>query len=45
MTTGGRSRGVVRQLSYDVFVATPLSKPQGFTSAAVNLGFTLNLAF
>ena len=38
-------RGAVQQLSYDVFVATPHSKPQGYTSDSVNLGFTLNLAF
>ncbi len=38
-------RGAVRQVSYDVFVATPLSKPQGFTSDSVNLGFALNLTF
>lgn len=38
-------RGAVRPLSYDVFVATPLSKPQGFTSDSFNLGFALNLVF
>lgn len=38
-------RGALQQLSYDVFIATPLSKPQGFVSDSVNLGFTLNLAF
>lgn len=38
-------RGSVSKLSYEMFVATPLAKPQGFQTAAVTGGFNLQWAF
>lgn len=38
-------RGNLGKLSYDMFVATPLAKPQGFQTAAVTGGFNLQWAF
>jgi hemolysin activation/secretion protein len=38
-------RGVIKQLSYDLFAATPLSKPQGFTTDPYMVGFSLMLAY
>lgn len=36
-------RGAWRQLSYEMFVGTPLSRPQGFRTDNTNAGFTLFL--
>jgi len=33
------------QLSYDFFVGTPISKPDGFRTASVTAGFNLNVSF
>lgn len=38
-------RGAVKGVSYDLFVGQPLSKPDGFQSAAHVFGFNLNWAF
>ena len=38
-------RGNYKQLSYDFFVGTPLSKPAGFRTASTTAGFQLNLQF
>jgi hemolysin activation/secretion protein len=38
-------RGSVAKLNYDMFVATPLAKPQGFQTAAVTGGFNLQWSF
>jgi hemolysin activation/secretion protein len=38
-------RGAIKQLSYDVFAAKPLSKPQGFTTDSCMVGFSLMLAY
>ncbi len=38
-------RGSLFKLSYEMFVATPLAKPQGFQTAAVTGGFNLQWAF
>jgi hemolysin activation/secretion protein len=38
-------RGVFWKMSYDAFIATPLSKPEGFRTAAVTGGFSINFAF
>lgn len=38
-------RGALGKVSYDMFVATPLSRPDGFRTAPVTGGFALNVAF
>jgi hemolysin activation/secretion protein len=38
-------RGAIKQLSYDIFAAKPLSKPQGFTTDSYMVGFSLMLAY
>lgn len=38
-------RGSLSKLSYDLFLATPLVKPQGFATAAVTGGFSLQWGF
>ncbi len=38
-------RGAIKQLSYDVFAAKPLSKPQGFTTDSYMVGFSFMLAY
>ncbi|BFU60563.1 MULTISPECIES: ShlB/FhaC/HecB family hemolysin secretion/activation protein [Rodentibacter] len=38
-------RGNIRNLSYDVFIGTPLSKPNGFKTSHTVAGFSLNYAF
>ena len=38
-------RGQLWKVGYDAFIATPLLKPEGFKTAAVTAGFSLNLAF
>ena len=38
-------RGTYRGLAYDVFVGTPVSKPDGFQTASVTAGFSLNYSF
>ncbi|KIQ31732.1 hypothetical protein RT97_14435 [Variovorax paradoxus] len=38
-------RGQWSKLSYDFFVGAPFSKPQGYRTAEVTLGFNLNAAF
>ncbi|KAF1042187.1 MAG: Hemolysin transporter protein ShlB [Herbaspirillum frisingense] len=38
-------RGSLYKLSYDMFVATPLAKPDSFTTAAVTGGFSLQWSF
>jgi hemolysin activation/secretion protein len=38
-------RGGFRAMSYDGFIATPLHKPNGFRTAALTAGFSVNLAF
>ncbi len=38
-------RGSFQKLQYDFFIGTPLSKPDGFTTANTTAGFTLNLNF
>lgn len=38
-------RGAFNGLNYDVFVGTPISKPEGFRSARVTAGFNLNYSF
>lgn len=38
-------RGAWRSLSYDVFVGAPIRKPEGFQTARVAAGFSLNYAF
>jgi hemolysin activation/secretion protein len=38
-------RGQWTKLSYDFFVGAPISKPEGYRTAKVTLGFNLNAAF
>ncbi len=38
-------RGQWRKLSYDFFVGAPVSKPEGYRTAKVTLGFNLNASF
>ena len=38
-------RGVFQGLTYDVFVGTPFSKPEGFRTASVTGGLSLNYSF
>ncbi|WP_184530465.1 ShlB/FhaC/HecB family hemolysin secretion/activation protein [Variovorax sp. Sphag1AA] len=38
-------RGAVRGLSYDFFVGTPISKPEGFHTSRWTTGFNLNYGF
>jgi len=38
-------RGQWSKLNYDFFVGAPISKPQGFRTAKVTLGFNLNATF
>ncbi|WP_232311090.1 ShlB/FhaC/HecB family hemolysin secretion/activation protein [Herbaspirillum autotrophicum] len=38
-------RGQLRQLSYDFFTGTPLSKPDHFATASLTAGFQLHYAF
>src|SRR5450830_210766 len=38
-------RGAFWKVSYDAFIATPLNKPEGFRTAAVTGGFSINFAF
>ena len=38
-------RGVFQGLAYDVFVGSPVSKPQGFRTASVTGGLSLNYSF
>lgn len=38
-------RGAFRGLSYDFFVGAPIRKPEGFRTARVTGGFTLNYSF
>ena len=38
-------RGQLWKVGYDVFMAMPLFKPEGFKTAALTGGFSLNLAF
>jgi hemolysin activation/secretion protein len=38
-------RGAFKSLSYDVFVGTPIKKPDGFRTANVSAGFSLNFNF
>ena len=36
-------RGAIKKMQYDVFVGTPISKPNGFTTAETTFGFNLSL--
>jgi len=38
-------RGALWKVSYDAFIATPLNRPEGFRTAAVTGGFSINFAF
>jgi len=38
-------RGALRGLNYDLFVGAPISKPDGFETARVTVGFSLNYSF
>ena len=38
-------RGQWTKLSYDFFIGTPISKPEGYRTAKVTLGFNLNASF
>jgi len=38
-------RGGLKNLSWDVFVGTPLSKPNGFRASGTAAGFNMNLSF
>lgn len=38
-------RGEYQGLSYDLFVGAPISKPEGFRTASVTAGFSLNFNF
>jgi hemolysin activation/secretion protein len=38
-------RGRFKNLQYDVFVGTPVLKPEGFRTASTTAGFTLNINF
>lgn len=38
-------RGAIRGLNYDVFIGAPISRPEGFRTAGVSAGFTLNYSF
>lgn len=38
-------RGAWRGLNYDFFVGAPISKPEGFQTARLTAGFSLNLSF
>jgi hemolysin activation/secretion protein len=38
-------RGGFKKLQYDLFVGTPLYKPEGFKASDVAAGFSLNLSF
>ncbi|MDR0775746.1 MAG: ShlB/FhaC/HecB family hemolysin secretion/activation protein, partial [Azonexus sp.] len=38
-------RGGLKNLSWDVFVGTPLAKPDGFRAAGTASGFNMNLSF
>jgi hemolysin activation/secretion protein len=38
-------RGAIKNLQYEVFIAAPVRKPEGFRTAAKTDGFNLNLSF
>jgi hemolysin activation/secretion protein len=38
-------RGSIKGLSYDLFVGSPLSKPDGFTTSRITTGFNLNWSY
>jgi hemolysin activation/secretion protein len=38
-------RGSLKGLSYDLFVGTPLSKPDGFNTSHITTGFNLNWSY
>lgn len=38
-------RGAWRGLNYDVFIGAPISKPEGYRTARVTMGFNLNFSF
>ncbi|WP_083444812.1 ShlB/FhaC/HecB family hemolysin secretion/activation protein [Herbaspirillum rhizosphaerae] len=38
-------RGALWKSGYEVFIATPIRKPEGFRTAAVTGGFSINLSF
>ena len=38
-------RGSVKDVSYDLFVGQPVSKPEGFVTASVTAGFNLSVSF
>jgi hemolysin activation/secretion protein len=37
--------GEFRRADYDFFVGAPISKPEGYRTAKVTLGFNLNASF
>ncbi|MEJ8856666.1 ShlB/FhaC/HecB family hemolysin secretion/activation protein [Variovorax robiniae] len=41
----GEVKAAGTQLTYDVFVGTPISKPEGFRTGKVTAGFNLNFSF
>ena len=38
-------RGSIKGLSYDLFVGSPLSKPDGFKTSRITTGFNLNWSY
>jgi hemolysin activation/secretion protein len=38
-------RGSIKNLQYEVFIAAPVRKPEGFRTAHKTYGFNLNLSF
>ena len=38
-------RGSRGAISYDLFIGTPLRKPEGFKTATANVGFSLSASF
>ncbi|MBB4223868.1 hemolysin activation/secretion protein [Variovorax guangxiensis] len=38
-------RGTWKRLNYDAFIGAPISKPEGYRTAAVTTGFNLNFSF
>jgi hemolysin activation/secretion protein len=38
-------RGAIHKLSYDIFIGSPVNKPENFKAAGSTAGFSLNASF
>jgi hemolysin activation/secretion protein len=38
-------RGAIHKLSYDIFIGSPVNKPENFKTARSTAGFSLNASF